>query len=75
MGLAMMWTLGWTLIAWLVGAVMDLKMSTSMLLGALLGPLGFLVVLLVGFAERKSALNGYVPSVNQSFVELDDPFR
>lgn len=55
-GVTTIWALGWTSLCWLVGASINLKISTSVLLGALLGPLGLVTVLTLGTLERRKAL-------------------
>ena len=52
-GITTIWALGWTSLCWLVGASMDLKISTAVLLGALLGPLGLVAVVSLGTLERR----------------------
>jgi NhaP-type Na+/H+ or K+/H+ antiporter len=63
-----LWILGWLGIACFVGAFFDLELSTSALLGALLGPLGFVAVIVLGITERSRATKEIFyrdePSVN-----------
>ena len=46
------WVLGWLGIACVTGSFFKLELSTSALLGALLGPLGFLAAIILGIIER-----------------------
>jgi hypothetical protein len=68
-----LWILGWLGIACFVGAFFDLQLSTSALLGALLGPLGFIAVIVLGIAERSKTTKLEV-SQNNQVVNFLDPF-
>jgi hypothetical protein len=54
MGFATVWIVGWMCLAWLVGAFFNLSMATTSVVGATLGPLGVIAVLVVGFSTRNS---------------------
>lgn len=44
--------MGWCGVAAVCGAFFDLPLSTTALIGALLGPIGFVVVILLGIVGR-----------------------
>lgn len=46
-----MWIVGWMGISMLVGSFFEIPLKTTCLIGALLGPLGFMLTLIVGFLE------------------------
>ena len=72
-GLITIWTLGWTSLCWLVGASMNIKVSTTALLGALLGPLGLVAVLSLGTIEVRK--NSVKPKAkNQDLIRSSNPF-
>jgi hypothetical protein len=52
--LTAIWTLGWAGASYVGGAFFDLPMKTTILAGALLGPLGFVVIIATGVLERGS---------------------
>lgn len=66
------WVLGWCGVSVVVGALFDLPISTTALLGALLGPIGALMVILLGIIE-KSTLSPHVRD-DGPFDQLDDVF-
>lgn len=72
-GLTAIWTLGWTSLCWLVGASMNIKASSSALLGALLGPLGLVAVLSLGTLEMRRS-SGQPGTNNQNLVQSSNPF-
>lgn len=55
--LTAIWVLGWMGIAAIVGAFFDLPLSTCALIGTTLGPLGFIVVVLLGTVEKRRLAN------------------
>ena len=75
-GFTTVWILGWLCISWLVGAFFDLPMPTTAILGATLGPLGLVAVLILGFLSRQS--NGSPAKPNTTTVVAEsmnvDPF-
>ena len=46
------WIVGWCGVAAVCGAFFDLPLSTTALIGAMLGPLGFIVVIVLGIVSR-----------------------
>ena len=67
------WVLGWLGIACVVGSFFRLELSTSALLGALLGPLGFVAVIILGIIEQsKTSLPAVQVAPNQT--DFLDPF-
>lgn len=68
-----LWVLGWLGIACFVGAFFNLQFSTSALLGALLGPLGFIAVIVLGLAER-SKMSKLMTTLNDPPASSLDPF-
>ena len=52
------WILGWAGASFAAGAFFDLPMKTTLLVGALLGPLGFVVIIATGVLERRARKNG-----------------
>jgi hypothetical protein len=47
------WVLGWLGLTLLLGAFFDLPAKGTSITGALLGPLGFIAILLIGIASKK----------------------
>lgn len=52
--LTLFWVLGWAGASYVAGAFFDLPMKTTILVGATLGPLGFIVIIAIGVLERSS---------------------
>lgn len=50
--LTLFWVLGWAGASYVAGAFFDLPLKTTILVGATLGPLGFIVTIAVGVLER-----------------------
>lgn len=48
------WVLGWCGVSVVLGALFDLPISTTTLLGALLGPIGAVMVILLGIIDKSS---------------------
>ena len=48
------WVLGWAGVSYVAGAFFDLPMKTTILVGATLGPLGFVVTIATGVLERRA---------------------
>lgn len=70
------WVLAWTGVTALCGSFFNLPMSTSSLMGALLGPIGVVAVILLGTVNRTF---GRVDRTGQfgghmTMNVLDDPF-
>jgi len=51
--ITMVWIGGWTGLSMIIGAFFNIPMKTASLIGATLGPLGFLITILVGFLEKR----------------------
>ena len=67
------WVLGWLGIACVVGSFFRLELSTSALLGALLGPLGFVAVIILGIiVQSKTPMPVVQVAPNQT--DFLDPF-
>ena len=52
--LVSMWMIGWLGLTLLLGAFFDLPPKVSAISGVVLGPLGFVMIIFVGIAHRKS---------------------
>lgn len=52
-GLTVVWILGWMGLSVVVGSFFDLPLRTVMLVGATLGPLGFIVTIMIGILETR----------------------
>lgn len=50
-GMTLIWIVGWMGISMITGSFFELPLKTTCLIGALLGPLGFMLTLIVGFLE------------------------
>jgi hypothetical protein len=57
LGFTLIWVLGWLCICWLVGAFFDLPMGTTAIVGATLGPLGLVAVLILGALNQRGGLS------------------
>lgn len=66
------WILGWMGMSVVVGSFFDLPLRTAGLVGATLGPLGFVVTIMVGILESKGSQNYEVNAVVSAAEE--DPF-
>lgn len=68
--------MGWCGVAAVCGAFFDLPLSTTALIGALLGPIGFVVVILLGIVSSGSGgLSDGNTTVQQSTTsQIDDIF-
>jgi len=75
-GFTLIWVLGWLCICWLIGAFFDLPMPTTAIVGATLGPLGLVAVLVLGILSKSQ--NSYVPNTtrdtNRRLLPTEDPF-
>jgi hypothetical protein len=73
-GMTLIWIVGWMGISMIVGSFFELPIKTTCLIGALLGPLGFMLTLIVGFLENGQQF-APLASTEASPVEVDwDPF-
>jgi hypothetical protein len=70
--LTVIWILGWAGASYVAGAFFDLPMKTTILAGALLGPLGFVVVIATGVLERGSRRNGGASFPDRATVAAGD---
>ena len=73
-GMVMIWIVGWMGISMVVGSFFELPLKTTCLIGALLGPLGFMLTLIVGFLENGQR---FAPTTNYQAVSTEpewDPF-
>jgi NhaP-type Na+/H+ or K+/H+ antiporter len=68
-----LWIVGWLGLACIVGAFFDLPMSTSALLGALLGPLGFVAAIVLGVMEQQKTRPTEKPQLYTTSNHMD-PF-
>jgi hypothetical protein len=70
------WIVGWCGVAAVCGAFFDLPLSTTALIGALLGPIGFVVVILLGIVSSGS--NGIsqrdTAAQRSTTTQIDDAF-
>ena len=66
------WILGWMGLSVVVGSFFDLPLKTVSLVGATLGPLGFMVTIMLGILESSSTKT-FEPKTVTIKVE-DDPF-
>ena len=79
--MAMIWVLGWVGLTVLLGSFFDLPLKTSATAGAILGPLGFIMVIFVGGTSKARhhvrAGVTYLSSVGRSTMKsgsTEDPF-
>ena len=70
------WILGWMGLSVVVGSFFDLPLRTVSLVGAILGPLGFIVTVMIGVLEsRNPTAAEFLPAVSTLSTEfVDDPF-
>ena len=54
-GLTFVWILGWMGLSVVVGSLFGLPLRTVMLVGATLGPLGFMVTFMIGILESENS--------------------
>ena len=77
LGLTGVWILGWMGLSVVVGSFFNLPLKTVTLVGATLGPLGFIVTVAIGFLEsRQPAGVSSVPVAGpgESNTVFEDPF-
>lgn len=70
------WVLGWAGASYVAGAFFNLPMKTTILVGATLGPLGFIVTIATGVLERKTRKGLDSNPYAEDVVPVDewDPF-
>jgi hypothetical protein len=51
-GMTLTWIIGWMGISMIIGSFFQLPLKTSCLVGALLGPLGFMLTVIIGILEN-----------------------
>lgn len=68
------WVLGWMGLSVIAGSFFNLPLKTISLVGATLGPLGFVITILVGVLERKSTIQPVATPSDVSMTESWDPF-
>jgi hypothetical protein len=75
-GMTAVWILGWMGLSVVVGSFFDLPLRTVSLVGAILGPLGFIVTVMIGVLESRSPTAAeFLPAVSTLSTEfVDDPF-
>lgn len=66
------WILGWMGLSVVIGSFFDLPLKTVSLVGATLGPLGFMVTIMLGILESSSE-KAYETETVKVKVD-DDPF-
>lgn len=79
--MAMIWVLGWVGLTVLLGSFFDLPLKTTATAGAVLGPLGFVLIIFVGGSSKASrhvrAGVAYISSAARNAVKpsaAEDPF-
>lgn len=79
--MASIWLVGWVGLTVLLGSFFDLPMKTSAIAGAVLGPLGFILVIFVGGTSkaRRHVRAGvtYLSTVGRNSSKpaaIEDPF-
>lgn len=76
-GMTAIWVLGWMGLSVVVGSFFSLPLRTVMLVGATLGPLGFIVTIMIGILENRTTNNDPVFGTPQAGVpsqDFEDPF-
>ena len=77
LGMTIIWILGWTGISVMAGSFFDLPLRTVSLVGATLGPLGFIVTIMIGVIEsRNPGAAEFLPATSSAAAidDVDDPF-
>jgi hypothetical protein len=75
--MTIIWILGWTGISVMAGSFFDLPLRTVSLVGATLGPLGFIVTIMIGVIEsRNPGAAEFLPATSSvaALDDTDDPF-
>lgn len=70
--MTVIWILGWMGLSVVVGSFFDLPLKTVSLVGATLGPLGFMVTIMLGILE--SSNEKYYETETVKIKIDDDPF-
>lgn len=76
-GMTIIWILGWMSLSMVVGSFFDLPLRTVSLVGATLGPLGFIVTIMIGVIEsRNPGAAEFLPATGSTTAidDVDDPF-
>jgi cytosine/uracil/thiamine/allantoin permease len=73
-GMTLIWIIGWMGISMIVGSIFKLPLKTTCLIGALLGPLGFMLTLIAGFLEENAEPKFIGAAPSTSAVVDWDPF-
>lgn len=77
-GMTAVWILGWTGLSVVIGSFFSLPLKTVALVGATLGPLGFIVALAIGILESRQPSVVSIPTggagIPWSATDGDDPF-
>jgi phosphate/sulfate permease len=70
------WVLAWAGVTALCGSFFNLPLSTSSLVGALLGPIGVVAVILLGTVNRTFGQTDRTSQLGDQLTKniLDDPF-
>lgn len=71
------WVLGWMGLSVVVGSFFSLPLRTVMLVGATLGPLGFIVTIMIGILENRTTNNDLAfgtPQASAPSQDFEDPF-
>lgn len=71
------WVVGWSGVAMVIGAFFDLPLPTTALVGALLGPIGAVVVILLGSIDKYHTTGSMVAvkKAASSHTSFDDVFK
>ena len=75
-GMTAVWIVGWMGLSVVVGSFFDLPLRTVSLVGGILGPLGFIVTIMIGVLEsRNPSAAEFLPVASTLITDqLDDPF-
>lgn len=77
--MTVIWILGWMGLCLVVGSFFALPLRTASLVGAILGPLGLLVTIMLGILEtgrRRGTDSTFAPVITAptTVAGIDDPF-
>lgn len=77
-GLTAVWILGWMGLSVVIGSFFNLPLKTVALVGATLGPLGFVVAVAIGILESREANSSQIDiqagEIRVTSGQIDDPF-